>query len=51
MAVLVYEAPIFEAFQKFRMEPEIERLAYLQTSEIKVAASMEDVLKFLKQMK
>ena len=51
LIVMVYEAPSFEAFQKFRMEPEMDKLAYLQTSEIKVAASMEDVLKFLKQMK
>jgi len=51
LAVMVYEAHSFEAFQKFRMEPEMDRLAYLQTIEIKVASSAEDVLKFLKQMK
>jgi hypothetical protein len=35
---MVSEVPSFEAFQKFRMEPKIDRLAYLQTSEIKEAA-------------
>ena len=51
LMVTVFEAPSFEAFQKFRAEPVMDRLAYSQTSEIKVATSAEDVLKFLRQMK
>jgi hypothetical protein len=51
LTIMVYEAPSFEAFQKFRMEPEIDRLSYYQTSEYKIAMSAEEVLKFLKQVK
>lgn len=49
LLVMVYEAPTFEAFQKFGMEPEIVKwLAYQDTTEFRMAMTMEESMKLLK---
>jgi hypothetical protein len=44
----VYEAPSFEAFQKFAMEPEIMKWTAINTSDIKLAMTLEESMKLLK---
>ena len=46
----VFEAPSFEAFEKFGMEPEIMALSEFETYEIKVATKLEEVAQMLGQM-
>ena len=48
LLVWVYEAPSSEALQKFSMEPEIARWMAWNTSEIKLAMSLEESNKLLK---
>jgi hypothetical protein len=48
LLVWVYEAPSSEALQKFSMEPEIAKWMAWNTSEIKLAMSLEESMKLLK---
>jgi hypothetical protein len=49
LLVMVYEAPNFEAFQKFAAEPDIVKwLAYQDTTEFKMAMTLEESMKLLK---
>lgn len=45
----VYDAPSLEAFQKMAMEPEILQWSAFNTMEIKLVATVDDVMKILKQ--
>jgi len=47
----VYEAPSLEAFQKLSMEPEILAWTAYNTVEMKIAISIEEAMKMLKQAK
>jgi len=47
----VYEAPSLDAFGKLGMEPEILALSEFETYEIKLASSMEEAAKMLRQAK
>jgi hypothetical protein len=51
LVVWVYEAPSSEALQKFSTEPDIEKWMAWNTSEIKLAMSLEESNKLLKQAK
>jgi uncharacterized protein with GYD domain len=51
LVIAVYEAPTFEAFQKFTMEPEIIASSAYTTTEIKAAITSEELVKMLKQAK
>jgi len=51
LTVMVAEAPSLDAFQKLGMEPEILALSAYETYEIKLASSMEEAMKMLKQAK
>jgi hypothetical protein len=44
----VYEAPSSDALQEFSMEPEIVKWMAWNTSEIKLAMSLEESLELLK---
>jgi hypothetical protein len=48
LLVWVYEAPSSEALQKFSMEPEMVKWMAWNTSEIKLAMSLEESNKLLK---
>jgi hypothetical protein len=48
LLVWVYEAPSSELLQKFSMEPEIAKWMAWNTSEIKLAMSLEESMKLLK---
>jgi hypothetical protein len=48
LLVWVYEAPSSEALQKFAMEPEMVQWMAWNTSEIKLAMSLEESNKLLK---
>jgi hypothetical protein len=48
LLVWVYEAPSSDALQKFSMEPEIVKWMAWNTSEIKLAMSLEESMKLLK---
>jgi hypothetical protein len=48
LLVWVYEAPSSEALQNFSMEPEIVRWMAWNTSEIKLAMSLEESMKLLR---
>ena len=48
LLVWVYEAPNSEALQKFSMEPEMVKWMAWNTSEIKLAMSLEESIKLLK---
>jgi len=48
LLVWVYEAPSSEALQKFSMEPELLKWMAFNTSEIKLAMSLEESMKLLK---
>ena len=48
LLVWVYEAPSSEALQKFSMEPELLKWMAFNTSEIKLAMSLEESIKLLK---
>ncbi|MCP8323615.1 MAG: GYD domain-containing protein [Candidatus Methylarchaceae archaeon HK02M2] len=49
LTFIVYEAPSFEALQKFEMEwEEITKSSSYMTTEIKSATSMEEAMKMLK---
>jgi len=45
----VFDAPRLEAFQKMAMEPEIVQWSAFNTMEIKMAATVNDVMGLLKQ--
>jgi hypothetical protein len=47
----VYEAPSFEAFKEFGMEPAIVALGEFLTMEVKPAMSPEETTQMLKHMK
>jgi hypothetical protein len=49
LLVWVYEAPSSEVLQKFSMEPEIAKWMAWNTSEIKLAMSLEESMKLLKK--
>jgi len=46
--IIVYEAPSLDAFLKLQMEPEIMKWSTQQTTEIKVAMTLEESMKLLK---
>jgi hypothetical protein len=46
--VIVYEAPSLDAFLKLQMEPEIMKWVAQNTTEIKIAMTLEESMKFLK---
>ena len=48
LVVWVYEAPSSEALQKFSMEPDIAKWMAWNTSEIKLAMSLEESMQLLK---
>lgn len=48
LLVWVYEAPNSEALQKFSMEPELLKWMAFNTSEIKLAMTLEESIKLLK---
>ena len=48
LLVWVYEAPTSEALQKFSMEPEMVKWMAWNTSEIKLAMSLEESIKLLR---
>jgi hypothetical protein len=48
LLVWVYEAPSSESLQKFSMEPEMVKWMAWNTSEIKLAMSLEESMKLLK---
>ena len=48
LLVWVYEAPSSEALQNFSMEPEIVKWMAWNTSEIKLAMTLEESMKLLK---
>jgi len=48
LLVWVYEAPSSEALQKFSMEPELLKWMAFNTSEIKLAMTLEESMKLLK---
>jgi hypothetical protein len=50
LVVQVFEAPSFEAFQAFSMEPEVMNLAKWQTMEVKVAMTLDEVWQMMQQM-
>jgi hypothetical protein len=51
LAFGVFEAPSFDAFEKFGMEPAVLALSEFETYEVKAATSMEDVPQMLKQIR
>jgi hypothetical protein len=48
LVVWVYEAPNSDALQKFSMEPDISKWMAWNTSEIKLAMSLEESIQLLK---
>lgn len=48
LLIEVFESPTLEAFQKFVMEPEIDRWTAYNTMEIKLATSLEEAMRMLK---
>lgn len=48
LLIWVYEAPSSEALQKFSMEPDIVKCPAWNTSEIKLAMSLEESMQLLK---
>ena len=51
LLIWVYEASSSDALQKFSMEPEIVKWMAWNTSEIKLAMSLEESMKLLKKAK
>jgi hypothetical protein len=51
LLIWVYEAPSSDALQEFSMEPEIVKWMVWNTSEIKLAMSLEESMKLLKKAK
>lgn len=51
LSVFAVEAPSLDAWQKCGMEPEVLALQGIETYEVKMAISMEDAAKMLKQAK
>jgi hypothetical protein len=49
--LLVIEAPSLEAFQKISMEPEAMAVGASETYEVKLALSIEEINKMLRQIK
>jgi hypothetical protein len=48
--VQVFEAPTFEAMQAYSMEPEVMKLSNVDTAEIKVAYTLEEMGQIMMQM-
>ena len=51
LVFMVFDAPSLEAFENFNDEPEIDALAGFNTSETKLAYSMQEVMQRLQQPK
>jgi len=51
LAIGVYEASRLEAFQKLGMEPEIVAMGAFNTSEMKLAVPIKEVMKMLRKAK
>jgi hypothetical protein len=49
LVVDVFEAPSFEAYEAFLMEPEIMNMNNWYTTEVKVAMTLEDTMKMVMQ--
>ena len=50
LSVQVLEAPTFEAFQAFSMEPEVMKMSSVDTMEIKAAITLEEAGQMMMQM-
>ena len=50
LIVQVFEAPTFEAFQAFSMEPEVMKMSSVDTMEIKAAITLEEAGQMMMQM-
>jgi hypothetical protein len=50
LTVQVFEAPTFEAMQAYSMEPEVMKLSNVDTAEIKVAYTLEEMGQIMMQM-
>jgi ferritin len=50
LTVQVFEAPTFEAFQAYSMEPEVMKLSSVDTTEIKMAVTLEEAGQMMMQM-
>jgi hypothetical protein len=51
LSVYVCEAPSLDVFNKLGMEPEVLALSAYETYEVKLALSMEEAMKMLRQAK
>ena len=51
IAVVLYEVPSVEAYEKYSMEPEVLALSAYETVEAKTAVGREEVAKLLRQAK
>jgi hypothetical protein len=49
--LMVIEAPSLEAFQKFSMDPEVIAMSASETTEVKMALNLEEIIKMLRQTK
>jgi hypothetical protein len=50
LIVQVFEAPTFEAFQAFSMEPEVMKISSVDTMDIKAAMTLEEAGQMMMQM-
>jgi hypothetical protein len=50
LTIQVFEAPTFEAFQAYSMEPEVIKLSSVDTIEIKMAVTLEEAAQMMMQM-
>jgi hypothetical protein len=50
LTIQAYEAPTFEAFQAYSMEPEVIALTSVDTIEIKQAMTFEEASQMMMQM-
>jgi uncharacterized protein with GYD domain len=48
LAIMIFEVPSLEAFQKSSMEPEVMALSRYSTYEVKLAETMEEAMKMIK---
>jgi hypothetical protein len=50
LVIQVFEAPSFDAFQAYSMEPEMMNVMNLMTTEVKVAMTLEETWQMMQQM-
>jgi len=49
LTLRVYEAPSFEAFQEFTMEPEMRKWMKYTTTQVKMAMNFEEAMQLIQQ--